>query len=44
MVCCSSEYFLSFIGDVIDRKTGELRFDFLDDIPTHSLRLKNDKV
>ena len=25
----------------IDKKIGELRFDFLDDIPTHSLRLKN---
>lgn len=37
----------NILGDydsVINRKTGELRFDFLDDIPTHSLRLKNDKV
>jgi len=25
----------------IDNKTGELRFEFLKDIPTHSLRLKN---
>ena len=31
-------------GSAINGKTGELRFDFLDDIPTHSLRLKNDKV
>lgn len=31
-------------GSAIDRKTGELRFDFMEDTPTYTLRLKNDKV
>jgi len=35
---------LGDFGNAIDRKTGELRFDFIEDIPTHSLRMKNDKV
>ncbi len=28
----------------IDNKTGELAFEFIKDIPTHSLRLKNGKI
>lgn len=31
-------------SSVIDKKTGELAFEFLKDIPTHSLRLKNGKI
>ncbi len=37
----------NILGDfssAIDKKTGELVFDFIEDIPTHSLRLRNDKV
>lgn len=28
----------------LDNKTGELAFEFVKDIPTHSLRLKNGKI
>lgn len=35
---------LGDFGSAIDKKTGELRFEFAEDISTHTLRLKNDKV